>query len=428
MEIAGIDNIGVYAPGLRVFLKDLSHYRYGARDGLRKLTKDQASTGMVSFVVPDVNEDAVSMAANALENLCVNSGMKPEQIDRLQVATGSQVDHATPIGARVHQMVGLRSNCNVVGDLQYACLAGFQAVHEAMNAIDVGECENAVVVTTDIAKYKARSGIEKTQGAGAIALLIKDNPRVLALDLRSLGVYTDGNDRTLFRPLGSDVPVVNGKKLVDCYLKAIEGAFLDVAEKRGMPEHQRHLGHFDHVLFHTPFPKMIWTAWDKLWYGRNSIEERRRLFNEKAEPGLYYAGNLGNLNTGSLFLSLISLLDRKRFMEHDLDGKLTAMFAYGSGSGARFTTGRFCKGSYELADKLTKQIKLPSEGVPASWYDKLRDGIYEGNPLSQPNPGEWRLRGISGDGYREYEKRKEPVLRLTRPKKVLQLESKLRTG
>ena len=51
--------------------------------------------------------------------------------------------------------------------------------------IGLGQDENngksAIVIVSDIAKYDIGSAGEYTQGAGAVAILIKDNPRLLAL-------------------------------------------------------------------------------------------------------------------------------------------------------------------------------------------------------------------------------------------------------
>ena len=41
--------------------------------------------------------------------------------------------------------------------------------------------ESAIVIVSDIAKYDIGSAGEYTQGAGAIAILIKDNPRLVGI-------------------------------------------------------------------------------------------------------------------------------------------------------------------------------------------------------------------------------------------------------
>ncbi len=64
---------------------------------------------------------------------------------------------------------------------------------------------------------------EPTQGAGAVALLVSDKPRLLALEAGS-GVYA--NDvMDFWRPLYSKDALVDGHYSVQCYLDALEGAY-----------------------------------------------------------------------------------------------------------------------------------------------------------------------------------------------------------
>jgi len=86
-----------------------------------------------------------------------------------------------------------------------------------------------VVIASDIARYPLRSSGEYTQGAGSVSLLVKKNPRLVALE-QIYGSFTrDEND--FFRPMGNRTAVVNGKHSNLCYLDAMEGAFDAFARK-----------------------------------------------------------------------------------------------------------------------------------------------------------------------------------------------------
>src|SRR3989344_6634612 len=137
----GIDAIGVYVSQPTVSLEEIA----------RNPAKAIATTGNVSFKMPDRDEDSITMAANALDDLMLNSDLTTDKITRIQVATETQVDLAKPIGASLHELFGLRSDCDVRGDLQYACLSGDLAVEDAVRWVRERKERQAVVITTDIA-------------------------------------------------------------------------------------------------------------------------------------------------------------------------------------------------------------------------------------------------------------------------------------
>ena len=65
---------------------------------------------------------------------------------------------------------------------------------------------------------------EPTQGAGAVALLVSEAPRLLALEHGITGAYAqDVND--FWRPLSSKEAVVDGHQSVQRYLDALAGAY-----------------------------------------------------------------------------------------------------------------------------------------------------------------------------------------------------------
>ena len=54
-----------------------------------------------------------------------------------------------------------------------------------------GAGRQAIVVCSDIAEYERGSTGEQTQGAGAVALLVEDNPKLFTADLDSSGSASD---------------------------------------------------------------------------------------------------------------------------------------------------------------------------------------------------------------------------------------------
>ncbi|MEZ4948982.1 MAG: hypothetical protein R2784_06270 [Saprospiraceae bacterium] len=66
-------------------------------------------------------------------------------------------------------------------DLTFACVGGVDALHNTLDWVRGNESRQGIVVTSDFAKYELASSGEYTQGRGAIAMLVKHNPRLLTL-------------------------------------------------------------------------------------------------------------------------------------------------------------------------------------------------------------------------------------------------------
>jgi len=71
-------------------------------------------------------------------------------------------------------------------ECKFAWVSGSYALYDNTNWIRAGEAEDkyALVVVSDIAKYDLGSSGEVTQGAGAIAMLLNDDPRLLSFDTK----------------------------------------------------------------------------------------------------------------------------------------------------------------------------------------------------------------------------------------------------
>ena len=86
----------------------------------------------------------------------------------------------------------------------------------------------------------------------------------------------------------------------------------------------------DYLCFHTPFYKMIQKAFDalvKVDRSNAAPEEIGAEFKKKVEPGLFVSKRIGNIYTGSLYASLISLL----YQTPKISNKNLVLFSYGSG-------------------------------------------------------------------------------------------------
>jgi hydroxymethylglutaryl-CoA synthase len=73
-------------------------------------------------------------------------------------------------------------------------------MQNCIDYVTLNQTKKAIVVTTDLAKYDLNSTGEYTQGAGALAMLITANPRIIAFEnhwATSKGVLTFKPSRTI---------------------------------------------------------------------------------------------------------------------------------------------------------------------------------------------------------------------------------------
>ena len=80
------------------------------------------------------------------------------------------------------------------------------------------------MICADVARYALGSTGEPTQGAGSVAMIVSERPRLHELDVGRSGVYArDVHD--FWRPLHSKDAAVDGRLSVQCYLDALAGAY-----------------------------------------------------------------------------------------------------------------------------------------------------------------------------------------------------------
>ena len=183
MEGVGIDDIAVYFPKLHFRIEDFANFR---NLDFAKLNK---GLGLESMSIPDVHEDPATMGANACLRLIERNQLNPNDIGRIYLGTESALDGAKPTATYIVEMLeqkygaGSFSHCDVT-DLTFACIGGVDAMHNTLDWVARGGAENrqGIVVFSDDAKYDLNSPGEYTQGAGAGAMLIKQNPRLMIIE------------------------------------------------------------------------------------------------------------------------------------------------------------------------------------------------------------------------------------------------------
>ena len=201
MSKVGIDAMAFYVPSLYVSMDDLAAARGIEAEKLKK------GLGLQKMAFPDAGEDAATFAANALLNLIEQNGLDPNSIGRVYLGTESAVDGSKPTATYAVEIVenklsesyGPRSfkNCDIL-DMTFACIGGVDAMHNSIDWVKQDPTRKAVVIASDLSKYELNSTGEYTQGAGAVAILITQNPSILSFgDQWGIGSKSEGD---FFKP------------------------------------------------------------------------------------------------------------------------------------------------------------------------------------------------------------------------------------
>ena len=346
----GIDKIGFFTPPTYVDMVELAN----ARDV--DPNKYLIGIGQEKMGIASRNYDVVAMAANAAERIL--SDQDKEEIDMILFATETGVDQSKSGATWVHDLVGIQPFARSV-ELKQACYSATAAIQLAMGHIALHPESKVLVLATDIAKYGAKTGGEPTQGAGAVAMLLSANPKVLEIEKESAAFTKDIDD--FWRPNYSEFAFVDGKYSNQAYLDTLMASW-----NRYKEQFDAELSDFESLLFHVPYTKMGRKALEALADEMDETTTER--FNDYYESAIVYNKTVGNVYTGSLYLSLISLLEQAD--ELPADARI-GMFSYGSGAVGEFFVGKIQSGYKEFIEKENHEALLNDR-------EKLSIDEYEG--------------------------------------------------
>lgn len=325
-------------------------------------------------VVPPT-QDAVTLAAAAGAKLL--EGEDADQVSTLIVATESGVDNSKAAAIYVKHLLKMSDYLRVV-EVKEACYSATAAIQFARGLVALNPQERVLVIATDIARYGLKSGGEVTQGAGAVAMLVTADPRVLAIEPTSVSYTQDRMD--FWRPLYREEALVDGKYSTQVYLDFWAHCWTRYRELtgRGLPD-------FSALVFHLPFTKMGKKALDQVLGNRDDAVARR--LRTRLTASQWAGRQVGNLYTGSLYLSLMSLLTRDDLAA----GARIGLFSYGSGATGEFFTG--CLQADWRAGLGDLETQLAArQAVSVAKYEELFNqqlGLSEADSdFALPQPGE----------------------------------------
>jgi len=433
---AGIDDIAIYIPQLYVEASDFAQAR-----GLDPV-KLERGLGIGQMAIVDTNQDPACLAANACLKIMQKNKLTPDQIGRLYVATESSFDESKAMNSYVigmlEQVYGEETfgHCGGI-ECKFACVSGSYALYDNTNWIRAGESDDkyALVVVSDIAKYDLGSSGEVTQGAGAIAMLLNDDPRLLSFDPKVTATSIK-NEYDFYRPFGKETPIVHGQYSNLLYLIQVKNALIDYKRKVKetglikLKDGETILDHVDYLNMHLPYSNMgkkalaylVRHEWRDLPRWKKIIEEigmeepipkdprgtiesvledaefmandhqftklftsteiYAELYESKLASSLIASKMIGNLYTASLYLGFRSSLEFEYQKGVDMNGKRVGFCSYGSGASAMIFSGVIQPEYEQVVKDMNLEAELgPRTKLSLDEYEELHENkrTYEEN-------------------------------------------------
>ncbi|MFC9712835.1 hydroxymethylglutaryl-CoA synthase family protein [Paenibacillus sp. JNUCC31] len=289
-------------------------------------------------------EDPITFAVNAAKPLLDTlTEADKDRIELLITCTESGIDFGKSMSTYIHHYLGLNRNCRLF-EIKQACYSGTAGFQMAVNFVlsQTSPGAKALVIATDISRFMVVdagdalsadwSFAEPSGGAGAVAMLIGENPEVFQVDAGANGYYGYEVMDTC-RPV-PDSEAGDVDLSLSSYLDCCENSFLEY-KKRVTGVDYRHT--FQYLSFHTPFGGMVKgahrTMMRKMVQAKpQEIEED---FKNRVMPGITYCQRVGNIMGATVLLSLASTIDNGNFDT----ARRIGCFSYGSGCCSEFYSG-----------------------------------------------------------------------------------------
>ena len=364
----GIDKIGFATSPYVLRLKDLAAARDTDPEKLSKglLLKEQS--------VAPITEDIVTLAATATDDILTDEDK--EAIDMVILATESGIDQSKAAAVFVHGLLDIQPFARSF-EMKEACYAATAALDYAKLHVEKFPQSKVLVIASDIAKYGIGTPGEPTQGAGAVAMLISQNPRILSFNDDNVAQTRDVMD--FWRPNYATTPFVNGIYSTQQYLDSLKTTWAEYQKRTGLT-----LTDFASVCFHLPYPKLALKGLKKI-LDKSLSEEKKDQLQYNFDQSILYSQRVGNIYTGSLFLGLLSLLENDPQLKA---GDRIALFSYGSGAVSEIFSANLVPGFEQLLDhkrmeKLDQRTVLSVADYERLFYEEV-DLDPSGNQVFEP--------------------------------------------
>jgi hydroxymethylglutaryl-CoA synthase len=258
--------------------------------------------------VPDLDEDAVTIAVEAARSALNRADIDPKRIGAIYAGSESHPYAVKPTGTIVGQAV-CTSSSFTAADFEFACKAGTAAIQACLGLVTSNMIDLGLAIGSDVSQGAPGDMLEYTAAAGGAAYLI--GSRDLAAEIE--GFYSFTTDTPDFwRREGMPYPEHGGRFTGEpAYFKHVTSAAKGLMERMGTEPKD-----YDYAVFHQPNGKFPVRVARMLGFSKKQIE-----------PGLIVP-MIGNTYSASCLIGLAATLDVAR------PGERIFVTSFGSGAGS----------------------------------------------------------------------------------------------
>ena len=370
MSIVGIEAINVSGGSAFLNVEKLAQHRDLDMSRISNLLMKEKTVALPY-------EDPITFAVNAAKPII--DALSPEEKDRIEMVitcTESAFDFGKSMSTYCHDLLGLNRNCRLF-ELKNACYSGVAGLQMAINMIlsQVSPGAKVLVIATDISRFMVEEGgsaltadwsfAEPSNGAGAVAMLVSDQPRIMQIDVGANGYYGYEVMDTC-RP-SPDADAGDSDLSLLSYLDCCENAYLQYAQR---VENVSFDKTFDYIAYHTPFGGMVKGAHRNMMrkLAKAKSDQIDPDFNRRVMPGIDYCQRVGNIMGATAALSMVSTIENGDFGEP----KRIGIFSYGSGCCSEFFSGVVSESGQKALKEMQIKARLDARyELSMEEYDEL---------------------------------------------------------
>ncbi len=299
--VSGIVSYGVYIPRYRIRVNEIARV-WGDGDDIAQ------SLRVFEKSVPDLDEDAVTIAVEASRNALARGDIDPCRIGAIYAGSESHPYAVKPTGTIVGEAVCTSSDFTAA-DFEFACKAGTAAIQACLGLVGSGLIDLGLAIGSDVSQGAPGDMLEYTAAAGGAAYVI--GSRDLAAEIEGFQSFTTDTP-DFWRREGMPYPEHGGRFTGEpAYFKHVTSAAKGLMERLGTAPED-----YDYAVFHQPNGKFPVRVAAKLGFSKKQIE-----------PGLVVP-MIGNTYSGSCLIGLAATLDVAR------PGERIFVTSFGSGAGS----------------------------------------------------------------------------------------------
>ena len=304
MQPVGIVGYGSCVPKYRIKAEEIARVWGEEGDRIKK------GLGIIEKSVPDVDEDAATLAVEASRNALLLGKIDPLGIGAVYVGSESHPYAVKPTATVVAEAIGATPNLTAA-DLEFACKAGTAGIQICMGMVASGMIRYGLAVGSDTSQGRPGDALEYTASAGAAAFIIGGLKEEFVAEIESTCSFTTDTP-DFWRRQHAEFPSHGGRFTgAPAYFRHVMGATQALFEKTGT-----RAADYDYFVFHQPNGKFPL-----------EVAKKMGIDPEKVKPGLF-TPVIGNTYSGASPLGLCGVLDIAK------PGQRILLTSFGSGAGS----------------------------------------------------------------------------------------------